>query len=50
MIKNVQIVDHKELLIHLDNSYDRKLPLFVWGRFGIGKSQMIREFGKRKAA
>lgn len=48
-MKGVEVVTHNDLMLHLDNSYERLLPLFVWGTFGIGKSYMIREFGKKVA-
>ena len=49
MLKDVRPVDHKKLQKAVAVSYERKLPLFVWGTFGIGKSYAIREFGKAYA-
>lgn len=42
-------INHNELNELLKHYYDRKLPLFVWGRFGIGKSQVVRESSKEIA-
>lgn len=49
MLKDVRPVDHLKLQKAVAVSYERKLPLFVWGTFGIGKSYAIREFGKAYA-
>lgn len=48
-LKDVLTVDHRKLQKVVANSYERKLPLFVWGTFGIGKSYAIKEFGKAYA-
>ena len=38
-----QKVTHKQLKFLLKQYYRTKLPMFVWGTFGIGKSQTIRD-------
>tara|TARA_Y100000310_G_scaffold333564_1_gene411370 strand:+ start:117 stop:1145 length:1029 start_codon:yes stop_codon:yes gene_type:complete len=37
---------HKELKKVIKIVYDRKLPFMLWGTFGIGKSQIIKEMAK----
>lgn len=48
-LKDVISVDHDDLLFHIETAYDTQTPLFVWGTFGIGKSFMINQFGKKYA-
>lgn len=43
-------VTHKELEQCLFNFYNKKLPLFIWGTFGIGKSAIVQSFGKSYAS
>lgn len=49
ILKDVVTIDHKRMMFHLKHSYTKKVPLFVWGTFGIGKSCMVQEFGKQHA-
>ncbi len=35
-------INHIELKNLLKEYYAKKQPLFIWGRFGIGKSETIR--------
>lgn len=49
MVKNVPKVNHKELMEIIGLSYEKRLPYFIWGTFGIGKSFMVKEFGKKYA-
>ena len=42
-------VNHKELKEQLKVSYDTKIPLFIWGATGIGKSDSVREIAKEIA-
>lgn len=39
-------VSHKELKTLIKVNYEKKIALFVWGTFGIGKSQEFRETAK----
>lgn len=39
-------INHNELKKAIERAYERKVPLFVWGTMGIGKSSVIREFAK----
>jgi len=39
----VQKVNHEELSQLLETYYESKLPLFVWGTFGIGKSRVVQD-------
>lgn len=48
-MKNVIQVDHRNLKGIIKHSYDRKLPVFVWGTFGIGKSYTVENVGKEYA-
>jgi len=45
----VKKVNHEELASLVKHYYEHKLPLFVWGTFGIGKSQVINEVARVKA-
>src|SRR3990167_5748319 len=38
---NMKAVTHKQLREHIQMAYAKRIPLFVWGTFGIGKSQTI---------
>ena len=40
------VVDHKELLEVIFDAYECQLPLFIWGRTGIGKSQTVKQAAK----
>ena len=42
-------VNHEQLAQLILKSYETKLPLFVWGAPGIGKSQTVREVAKSLA-
>ena len=48
--KNTVKVDHKELKQTIEHLYDARLPLFVWGTFGIGKTYAFAEVSKAIAA
>ena len=39
----MQKVNHKELASLLEIYYQSKLPLFIWGTFGIGKSRVVAD-------
>lgn len=39
----VKQVNHNALKMLVKHYYKTKLPLFVWGRFGIGKSKVIKD-------
>jgi len=39
-------VNHKELKEQLRISYETKVPLFIWGTTGIGKSSVVKEIAK----
>lgn len=45
----VQKVSHKELVYLIEEHYKKKVPLFVWGRFGIGKSALTKKVAKKVA-
>lgn len=34
-------VNHEELELCIDSVYETKLPLFIWGKIGIGKSETV---------
>lgn len=36
-------INHKELSSIIKTAYNKKIPLFVWGTFGIGKSSVVRQ-------
>ena len=40
-------INHKELKEIVKQYYNKKLALFLWGTFGIGKSQEILETAKK---
>ena len=42
-------VNHKELSELIKGYYNKKLALFVWGEFGIGKSQVVLETAQKIA-
>ncbi len=42
-------VNHKELEVVIDEHYKKRLPLFIHGDTGIGKSVTVREVAKRIA-
>ena len=42
----VHKINHEQLKEIVKQYYSRKLALFVWGTFGIGKSQEVRETAK----
>ena len=35
-------INHKTLKSLITKAYDKKLPLFIWGAFGIGKSAVVK--------
>lgn len=37
-------INHTELKAVLNHCYNKKLPLYIWGTFGIGKSQVVKQF------
>ena len=39
-------VNHNQLKLHLLSCYKAKLPLFIWGTTGIGKSETIKQVTK----
>jgi hypothetical protein len=39
----VEKINHTELEMLIRHYYEKKLPLFIWGRMGIGKSALIRK-------
>ena len=39
-------INNNEMKNLVKTIYDRKLPLYIWGTFGIGKSQIVRETAK----
>lgn len=41
-------VNHEELNKLIQVVYIKKLPLFIWGTFGIGKSTAVKEFTLKK--
>ena len=45
----MKIVNHEELKTILKITYMKKLPLFIWGATGIGKSYTVREVAKEIA-
>lgn len=42
-------INHNELKEQLKITYEAKLPLFIWGKVGIGKSSVVREIAKEIA-
>lgn len=47
---DIPVIQHAQMFPIIRNSYEALLPLFVWGTFGIGKSFMLKEFGKKYVA
>ncbi len=45
----MQEVNHKELSQIIHKSYNKKIPLFVYGGFGIGKSTVVSETAREIA-
>lgn len=45
----VRKVNHQELQQLVEHYYTKKLPMFVWGTFGIGKSRVIRDTATKLA-
>ena len=46
---NIPKINHSQLHDILNTSYENRLPVFVHGTFGIGKSFTIKEWAKNKA-
>jgi len=42
-------VSHKELAELIEEHYKKKIALFIWGRFGIGKSEKMKDIAKKIA-
>jgi len=42
-------INHAEMSQLLEHYYESKLPLFVWGTFGIGKSRVVQDTAKKIA-
>ena len=45
----IPVINHNELQSLLPRTYEKHLPVFVWGTFGIGKSVAVSDFGKKQA-
>lgn len=45
----VKKITHKEFKKLLNTYYEKKISFFVRGRFGIGKSEVVKEMAKEKA-
>jgi len=45
----VMEVDHKDLEMLIEKHYDTKLPLYIWGATGIGKSETVKRKAKELA-
>lgn len=39
-------ISHDELWQLIDVAYNKKVSLFVWGTFGIGKSSVVQDYAK----
>ncbi len=42
----MRTIKHKELKTFLKETYDKKIPTFIWGTMGIGKSTIVRDVAK----
>lgn len=42
----MKALNHNKVKELIGISYDKKLPLYIWGTFGIGKSTIVREVAK----
>ena len=43
----MKAITHKQLIEHIKIAYERRLPLFIWGAFGIGKSTIVKDVTKQ---
>ena len=41
-------INHNELKKVLKHTYNKKLPIFIWGSFGIGKSTIVKDLAEEK--
>jgi hypothetical protein len=46
---NIAPTSPKEITRFLSTSYQLRLPVFLWGKPGIGKSEIVREFAREQA-
>jgi len=44
----MKTITHNELKEVVNHAYDKKVPLFIWGAMGIGKSSVIRDLSKER--
>jgi len=42
-------VNHKQLVEVARTCYEKRVPLYIWGTMGIGKSSVVKEFSKELA-
>ena len=46
---NIPVINHQKLIKYIKLYYRKRLPLFIWGTFGIGKSYSVLQAGREIA-